>query len=462
MNDRVCVIGAGSSGIATCQVLAARGISFDCFEAGSRVGGNWRYGNDNEMSSAYRSLHINSSKQSMQYASYPMPASYPDYCGHTSIARYFDDYVEHFGLLGTITFRTSVVSVRPATSGRDGWEVTTRNRDTGAKQVGTYSAVLVASGHHWDPRLPTPGVPGAETFTGEQMHSHFYRSPEIFAGKRVVVVGIGNSASDVASESSQVAEHTTLSIRRGAHIVPKYLFGIPTDHLTMSKAERLPFWLQRKVLRLLVGISRGKITGYGLPAPDHDILCAHPTMSDGLLSRLAHGDIEVRPAISRIDGERVHYADGSSEVADMIVYCTGYRISFPFLEPEVMDTGDNRVSLYQRVVPLDRTGLYFIGLVQPIGAIMPLAELQSEWVADLLQGRATLPGPGEMAQEIEHHRQAIERRYVRSARHTIQVDFLEYVRALTRERQVGRRRGGRSVALAPADGPAATSALTNS
>jgi cation diffusion facilitator CzcD-associated flavoprotein CzcO len=445
MDDRVCVIGAGSSGIATCQVLAARGIPFDCFEAGSQVGGNWRYGNDNEMSSAYRSLHINSSKQSMQYASYPMPDSYPDYCGHAAIARYFDDFVDHFGLLDAITFRTTVTSVRAA-GGR--WEVRTRDRDTGEERTGTYAAVLVASGHHWDPRLPTPAIPGAETFPGEQVHSHFYRTPEIFAGKRVVVVGIGNSASDVASESSQVAEHTTLSVRRGAHVVPKYLFGVPTDHLTLSKAERLPFWLQRKVLRLLVGISRGKITGYGLPKPDHDILCAHPTMSDGLLSRLAHGDIQVRPAIARIDGDTVYYRDGSAETADMIVYCTGYKISFPFLEPTALATTDNLVSLYQRVVPLDRPGLYFIGLVQPIGAIMPLAELQSEWVADLLQGRATLPAATEMAREIQRHRHAIDRRYVRSARHTIQVDFLDYIRALTKERQVGRTRHGRSVALA--------------
>src|SRR6266700_7049995 len=94
---RVCVIGAGSSGIASCQVLRARGIPFDCFEAGSAVGGNWRYDNDNGMSSAYRSLHAKSSRRGMQYEALPMPDSYPTYLSHELIAKYLDDFVDHFG-----------------------------------------------------------------------------------------------------------------------------------------------------------------------------------------------------------------------------------------------------------------------------------------------------------------------------------------------------------------------------
>ena len=110
---QVCIIGAGSSGITTAQVLASRGVSFDCFEAGSEVGGNWRYENDNEMSSAYASLHINTSRQLMEYAAYPMPEDLPDYPDHRQIARYFDDFVDHFGLRERITFRTEVTLVEP-------------------------------------------------------------------------------------------------------------------------------------------------------------------------------------------------------------------------------------------------------------------------------------------------------------------------------------------------------------
>ena len=162
---RVCVIGAGSSGIASCQVLHARGIAFDCFDKGSRVGGNWRYRNDNGMSAAYRSLHINTSRDLMAYATYPMPDHYPDYPAHWQIAKYFDDYVDHFGFRDRIRFSTEVTRVAPAEGGA--WEVTL---DDGSSQ--TYSAVMVANGHHWNPRWPEPAYPGSDGFTGEQMHAH--------------------------------------------------------------------------------------------------------------------------------------------------------------------------------------------------------------------------------------------------------------------------------------------------
>jgi hypothetical protein len=132
--DRACIIGAGSSGIASCQALHARGIPFDCFEAGSAVGGNWRYGNDNGMSSAYRSLHANSSRRAMQYAAFPMPDNYPDYLGHQVIAGYLDDFVDNFGFRGSIQFRTEVTRAEPAPGG--GWDVTVRHRDTGVTRTG--------------------------------------------------------------------------------------------------------------------------------------------------------------------------------------------------------------------------------------------------------------------------------------------------------------------------------------
>ncbi|WP_279579496.1 flavin-containing monooxygenase [Fodinicola feengrottensis] len=200
--DRACVIGAGSSGIASCQVLNARGVGFgfDCFEAGSRVGGNWRYLNDNGMSSAYRSLHINTSRQLMQYAAYPMPADYPTYPGHAQIAGYFDNYVDHFGLREKIAFQTTVESVEPRSGG--GFEVNVRAVD-GDRRTDTYGAVLVANGHHWDPRWPV--FPGADGFTGRQRHSHDYKTPDDLADRRVLVLGIGNSACDLAVESSRTA-----------------------------------------------------------------------------------------------------------------------------------------------------------------------------------------------------------------------------------------------------------------
>ncbi|MFE9432595.1 NAD(P)-binding domain-containing protein [Streptomyces sp. NPDC006640] len=440
---RVCVIGAGSSGIAACQVLATRGIPYDCFELGSQVGGNWRYLNDNGLSSAYRSLHINTSRQVMEYASYPMPQGTPDYPGHAHIARYFDAFVDHFGLRESISFRTEVVDAAPDATGR--WTVRRRHRDTGQEGVGTYDAVLVANGHHWKARWPRPSLPGTDDFTGVQTHAHDYRTPEPFTDQRVLVLGIGNSACDIAVETSRVSRRTVLAMRRGAHIVPKYLFGTPTDRLTHSWLARAPEAVQGLGLQLLLRLSRGRLTDYGLPAPRHRVLAAHPTISDDLLTRLGHGDIVVRPAPRRLESHRVVFEDGSVEDIDAIVYATGYDISFPFLGNELIDPGDNDLTLYHRVVAPHQAGLYFIGLIQPLGAIMPLAEAQAHWVADLLLDRCALPTLEEMLSEIAAYRARLGRRYVASPRHTIQVDARAYVRELARERKQGaaraRRRG---------------------
>jgi hypothetical protein len=437
--DRACIIGAGSSGITSCQALHARGIPFDCFESGSAVGGNWRYNNDNGMSSAYRSLHAKSSRRAMQYAAFPMPDSYPDYLGHRLIARYLDDFVDNFGFRGSIQFRTEVTWAEPAPGG--GWEVTVRHRDTGVTRTGRYRAVLVANGHHWDPQYPEPAFPGAGTFTGEQLHSCHYRTPEPFTGRRVLVLGIGNSACDVATDCSQAAARTLLAMRRGAHIVPKYLSGMPTDHLTLLRlGTRVPHPLQRAAVAALVRIAQGTVTAHGLPEPDHQILRAPPAVSDSLLSRLGHGDIVVKPTIDRFDGDHVHFTDGSAEQIDVVIYCTGYKVSFPFLGEARTGLSGGEIPLYHRVVPPKLPGLYFIGLVQPIGATMPIAEIQSQWVADLLEGHSALPPEAEMNGEIARYRATTAKRYVRPARHAIQVDFLGYLREIRKERQAGARR----------------------
>ena len=431
------MIGAGSSGITACQVLNARGIPFDCFEKGSEVGGNWRYENDNEMSSTYRSLHINTSRGLMAYRTFPMPDDYPDYPSHFQIARYFDDYVDHFALRERIRFRTEVKSVEPA---EGEWEVTVEDR-AGGRETHRYRAVLVANGHHWDPRWPEPPYPGSGEFEGEQMHVHHYREPEILEGKRVLVLGIGNSATDVAVEASRIAERTFLAMRRGAYVMPKYMNGKPTDEAASKLLTMMPLPVQRFVLSRMLGLTAGDMTAYGLPRPDHKLLEAHPTVSAELLSRLGHGDIEVKPNIERFaGGRRVRFTDGSEEEVDLVVYCTGYRITFPFFDEGLVSAADNRLPLYRRVVSVEHPGLYFIGFIQPLGAIMPLAEAQAEWVGDLLGGRGTLPSPREMQAEIASEEAKMRRRYVASKRHTIQVDFQPYLRQIRRERKQAAQR----------------------
>jgi len=430
--EKVCIIGAGSSGITTCQVLNARGVDFDCFEKGSEVGGNWRFENDNGMSSAYRSLHINTSRGLMAYKTYPMPEDYPDYPNHFQIARYFDDYVDHFGLRPKIRFRTEVKSVEPA---EGEWEVTVESAD-GERETNRYQAVIVANGHHWDPRWPEPAFPGADEFEGEQIHVHHYREPEALRGKQVLVLGIGNSATDIAVEASRIAEKTFLAMRRGAYVMPKYLNGKPTDEAGSRLLTMMPLPVQRFVLARMLGLTAGDMTAYGLPQPDHKLLEAHPTVSAELLSRLGHGDLAVKPNIERfLGGRTVRFVDGSEEEIDLVVYCTGYKISFPFFDPSVVAAADNRLPLYRRVASVEHPGLYFIGFIQPLGAIMPLAEAQSEWVADLLSGRAVLPSPAEMHEAISDEERRMRKRYIASKRHTIQVDFHPYLRQIRRERK---------------------------
>lgn len=437
--SRVCIIGAGSSGITAAQAMDASGVDFDCFEVGSRIGGNWRYGNDNEMSSAYESLHINTSRQLMEYAAFPMPDDLPDYPNHRQIAAYFDDYVDHFGLREKITFRTEVVKVEPVDGGYD---VTVRSVDGGTAETRRYQHVIVANGHHWDPRWPEPGFPGADSFPGEQLHAHHYRTPDPLVGKRVLVLGIGNSACDIAVESSRVAASTDLAMRRGAHIVPKYLLGVPTDRLTDSPLARGPLKLQQWSMAALLRLTQGKVTDYGLPEPDHAVLHAHPTVSQELLNRLGHGDITVRPNIDRFEGSKIFFTDGSSGEYDVVVYCTGYKVSFPFLSEKVVRAEDNHIDLYRRVVDPEHPGLYFIGLIQPLGAIMPLAEAQAGWVADLVTGVGRLPSKAEMRREIASYDDKLKKRYVASKRHTIEVDFHAYRSEIAKERKRSRKRAG--------------------
>jgi dimethylaniline monooxygenase (N-oxide forming) len=431
----VCVIGAGSSGISSCQVLHARGIPFDCFEMGSTVGGNWRYRNDNGLSAAYRSLHINTSRDLMAYRTFPMPRDYPDYPNHWQIAKYFDDYVDHFGFRDRIHFNTAVQRVEPSGDGR--WDVTVKGPD-GAERTERYRAVMVANGHHWNPRWPEPPYPGAQAFEGAQMHAHAYDTPDVLTGRRVLVLGIGNSACDIAVEASRIADATFMAMRRGAHVVPKYLFGKPTDETSGPAFTRLPLPVQRFFFAMSLRTAQGDMTNYGLPEPDHKMLEAHPTVSSDLLPRLGHGDIAVKPNIDRFEGSEVVFADGSREEIDLVIYCTGYKISFPFFRDELVSAPDNRIPLYRRVVHPDLPGLYFIGLIQPLGAIMPLAEAQSQWVADVLEGRAKLPSPAKMREIVAREDQRMGQRYIASKRHTVQVDFHPYLRTIQRERRRGR------------------------
>lgn len=419
---QVCIIGAGSSGIVAAKTVKAHGISFDCFEQGSAIGGNWRYENDNGMSSAYRSLHINTNRDVMAYSDYPMPRDYPMFPHHSQIIQYFDDYVDHFGVRPFIRFQTAVKGVRPENGN---YVVSTQSAD-GQLLERVYKHVIVANGHHWNPRYPTPAFPG--TFSGQILHSHYYKTPDQIAGKKLLIVGIGNSAVDIACEAArQYGERVTISTRSGAYIIPNWLMSMPFDSLASPLTSKLPLFIQRWLLRSSLLLARGRQQTYGVPVPNRPILSEHPTISQDLLNLSGRGLIYFKPNISEFNEREVLFTDGSRNTFDMIIYATGYKVTFPFFTPDFINVeATNDIQLYRRVIHPDHPGLYFLGLVQPLGAIMPLAEVQSEWVAKLITGTCRLPTREVMIQSIQLEENRVRQRYNRSARHTLQVDFHPY------------------------------------
>lgn len=427
MNPSVCIIGAGSSGISAAKVLHQRAIAFDCFEKGSAIGGNWRYNNDNGMSSAYRSLHINTNRMVMAYSDFPMPADYAMFPHHGQIIQYFENYVQHFGVADKITYNTAVTDVRRNNSG--GYLVTTTDG-----QVRSYAHVIVSNGHHWNPRYPEPAFPGH--FTGEVMHSHDYKVPEQIQNKDVLIVGIGNSAVDIACEAARQAtgNKVVISTRSGAYVLPNWLMGMPFDSLASPLTAKLPMRLQRLLLKTSLFLARGRQEAYGVPVPSRPLLSEHPTISQDLLNIAGRGLVQFKPNIQSFENHDVLFTDGTRQRFDMVIYATGYKVTFPFFEPDFINVeAHNDLQLYRRVVHPDFVGLYFQGLVQPLGAIMPLAETQANWIAKLITGECRLPDRATMLHAIRHDAEQNLRRYNHSARHTLQVDFHPYQESIERE-----------------------------
>ncbi|HEY6779482.1 MAG TPA: NAD(P)-binding domain-containing protein, partial [Thermoleophilaceae bacterium] len=380
-----------------------------------------------------RNLHINTSRERMEFSDFPMPSTYPDFPARSHIGEYFNAYADRFGLRELVSFNTRVERVERGDERR--WSVTLAGGETRA-----YDAVVVANGHHWDPRWPEPAYPGE--FAGEQMHAHAYLDNEQLRDRRVLVVGMGNSAMDIATDASFVAAHTLVSARRGAWVIPKYLFGKPFDQIGASAVTGyLPWRVRQRTIEAIYRVAVGRPEDYGLPTPDHRIGDSHPTVSADFLNRVGHGEIEMRPAIESLDGERVRFTDGRSDAVDLIIYCTGYKVTFPFFDPGLVSAPDNDLPLYRRLFHPELEGLYFIGLLQPLGAIMPIAEVQGQWVAEHLLGEYALPPRAELRRDIERERARMFKRYVSSKRHTMQIDFEEYMLQQRKERERGRARG---------------------
>lgn len=427
-------MGAGPSGIAAAKVLQERGLGFDWFEEADRPGGVWAIDSSTRRSGAYRHLHTNTSKPRTAYPGFPHLPDVAEYPHHTQMLAYLLRYMDYYGLRKRLTTGRAVVRATPV---QGGWDV---ELSTGEHQE--YAHVVVATGHLWQRVWPAAQF---DEFDGEVVHSREYLDPRPYSGQRVVVVGLGNTAADVAVALAAVAAKTYLSARSGSWWVPKYLFGRPVDQLV---SPAIPTWLRARGFGVLLKLLYGVPERYGLPAPGHRPGDEHPLVNSGLLDAIIHGDIEPRKALAGARGTTVTFADGSTVEADAIICCTGYVLHLPFLDDKLTHAKGNYIDLFHRFLHPELPGLYFVGFLQPMGSILPIAAAQSEWLADCIQGRYLAPEVTKMRHQATRYRRWLRRRFPSSGRHAMECDMPEdYLRYLRKELKAGRRRAAQIASL---------------
>lgn len=426
---KACIIGAGPSGIAACKAFKDQGLDFDCYEKGSDIGGLWKYKNDSGTSVAYKSLHINSSKKMSKFSDFQMPDEFPDFPHHEQILDYLKSYVLHNGFRDKIKFNTYVELVSKLVDGKFLVQLSTG-------EAIIYDYVIVANGHHWKPRFPEPPLEG--TFSGETIHSSEYRTSDIFNNKDVLIVGIGNSAVDIACDAARTySGKVVISSRSGAYIIPHYLFGRPIGELSSDVPSILPFGIRRWLAKFVLWLASGKQANYGIPKPKFKILSAHPTVSQEIFSLAGKGRIQFKPDIKLLNGHDVIFSDGSMQRFDMMVLATGFKISFPFLDDAIINTkhieATNELNLYRSIVLPEHKNLFFLGFIQPSGAVFPVVEAQSKWIAHVITEKIHLPAKAKMEAAIEVEKEKMAKRFHPSKRHTIQVDYAQYMHQLKKD-----------------------------
>jgi dimethylaniline monooxygenase (N-oxide forming) len=401
---RVAVIGAGASGLATARCLIDEGLDPVVFDRSGHIGGLWNYDAEAEDGGgpAYRSLHTNTSRQVMAFSDFPMPAHLPDFPSRADVLAYLNAYSAHFGLGDRLRLG---VEVRSLTDDEGRWVLTFARG--GVVEQEMFDAVVVCTGLYHQPAIPS--IDGIERFAGQVSHSRSYNRPEPYAGQDVVVVGVGSSGAEIAAELSDVARTVTLSTSRGAWFVPHYIGGRPYDHQLTRAAELLPQALRLRIFRALLWREYRRLGAGGssigdLPLPPFDLERSRFTPNTAIVPRLASGAIAVRPEIRQIDERRVIFADGTDTSPDAIIFCTGYRLTFPFLEEPLRSSLDDGASLFEYVFPRGTANLAFIGLCVVVGPYPPVVELQARWVARVFAGSADLPREEEMSRAIDARR----------------------------------------------------------
>jgi hypothetical protein len=412
------VIGAGPAGLAALKSFKQAGLPVEGVERHADIGGQWLYGA--EASAVYASTHLISSKRTTAFADYPMPEDWPAYPGHAQVLDYLRGYARHFGLYPLIRFG---LSVQRLTRQGTGWRA--RLSDGSAKD---YAGVVIANGHLSDPLVPE--IPGV--FTGKLMHAKDYRTPEIFDGRTVLVVGMGNTGCDIVVDAIHRAERVLWSLRGGNHFVPKFIAGKPADEAN-HKPKRfiLPKALRARLHEPLLRLLVGPPERFGLPKPQHLLYDRTPIVNSLVLQHLGQGDVSLRKPIRAFRGDTVIFADGVEDRVDLVLLATGYRITFPFLDdlaPLNWQAGREAPLLYLNIFPPEDNGLYVAGLLEGAGVGWAGRALQTDLIAAYLKARSSNPAAAESFRRRIAAGCATDRGD-RGA-HGIFVDFLTYKRDL--------------------------------
>ena len=424
---KVAVIGAGAAGLSAAKHLLAKGIDVVIFELGTQIGGLWVYENDNGLSGAYQSLHVNSENRVTAYKDFPFPDSAPIYPDHAQMAQYLVAYADRFALRPHIRFRSQVTKVEPASGGA--WVVTLAD---GTREG--FDAVVVASGHQGVPSHP----PFAKEFTGEYLHSHAYRVPEPFKGKHVLVVGAGNSACDIASDICTVTASATMAARSPVLLMPRMFLGVPTSRV-LGKLEKrwMPWPLRRWFRESIARMAHGRMEQWGFVTPKTR---THPAGHHLLIGHFTWNRITAKPGVAKITGDTVHFVDGSSKRFDAMIAATGYEVHLPFLSESLSPMRGRWLELFHQVVKPEVPGLYFLGFFNVSGGgNIRMMDDQAQWVAALETGEIGLPSPQAMMRTIQKERATVTRLYPDSPRYALELDPQAYRAALAGEmRRVGK------------------------